>query len=299
MRTITKRQSGELTERDVEVICDLYRYRYLSSEQVARLHFQSQQTANRRLRFLLSQDYLKFFTVPAIPERIFGLAKAGAEIVAEHLSVESSDLRWSHPLKVPRDHYFMKHFLQVTDFRINLANSAQKRDIKLLGFIPEYYTDKTDHGKSKKHIRDFIIDAINPSERLSHTPDGVFALEKDAKSALFFLEMDRGTETVSSPDKGVLKALKFYLNYWNDGKYQRYREDFECGEFKGFRVLLVTTSPVRIENIREACTKLYVSQLNLKQFIWLAGNDDLQKDSVLRVGWVSADISDHKIYQIE
>ena len=86
----------------------------------------------------------------------------------------------------------------------------------------------------------------DPEQRINFTPDGVFALEKDGNAALFFVEIDRGTEILSNPDKGVLKAIYFYYNYFISGKYQRYTEDFKCQPFKGFRVLLVTTTELSI-----------------------------------------------------
>ena len=41
--------NAKLTERDIAVILDVYKYRYLSSSQVERLHFPSKRTAWRRL----------------------------------------------------------------------------------------------------------------------------------------------------------------------------------------------------------------------------------------------------------
>ena len=66
-------------------------------------------------------------------------------------------------------------------------------------------------------------------ESYSHTPDGVFALKKGDNAALFFVEIDRGTEIVSDPEKGVLKSIVFYLNYWVSGKFARYAKDFDDG----------------------------------------------------------------------
>ena len=66
------------------------------------------------------------------------------------------------------------------------------------------------------------------------------------------LEADRGTETLSNPSKGFYKMIRFYLGYASSGKYKGYAEDFHCDEFKGFRVLVITTSPKRMENMRRA-----------------------------------------------
>ena len=91
--------------------------------------------------------------------------------------------------------------------------------ISLLGFIPEYIGEKTKEGHVKKYLRDTV-------KEYSHTPDAVFALEKDGNTALFFLEIDRDLETVSDPEKGFMKCVIFYLNYFVARKYERFETDF-------------------------------------------------------------------------
>ena len=78
----------------------------------------------------------------------------------------------------------------------------------------------------------------------SHTPDAVFSLEKDGSPALFFLEIDRGGEIVSDPDKGFLKCIVFYLHYWKEKKWIRYNEDFKR-EFRNFRLTYRDNLPQR------------------------------------------------------
>ena len=82
----------QLTSRDVSLLLDVYKYRYLSVTQLARLHFPSRRTAYRRLQALTTLKCLKAFSPPNIPERIFYLDSEGADIVAGELHVEVSDL---------------------------------------------------------------------------------------------------------------------------------------------------------------------------------------------------------------
>ena len=149
-----------------------------------------------------------------------------------------------------------------------------------------------------KYVRDVICDKTAERQDLSHTPDGVFALEKNGKVALFFLEIDRGTEVVSNKDKGVLKAIRFYAQYLMDGKYQRYAKDFDVDSFKGFRALFVTTSEERRQNIRDAAATLGVSQKAL-QFLWIAtGFRVLLMPGPFGYIWLSADPTDDNKYLI-
>ncbi len=209
-------QNYRLMERDIQVILDVYKHRYLSVSQIMALRFGSIQTARRRLRALTASGHLQGFTAPGIPERIYHLTSHGAKTVASYLELPLGSLKWGKGTKAPKDYYFLKHFLKSNDFRITLTKACEVSGsgIKLLGYIPEYYGEKTNSGGVVKYIRDFVCDVYDPAKLIHHTPDGVFALERNGKAALFFLEMDRGTEALTNPGKGFLKCLQFYLNYW-------------------------------------------------------------------------------------
>ncbi len=290
-------KGASLTGRDLAVTCDVYKYRYLSASQVRRLHFPSLQTAWRRLRALTEAGYLSSFTVPNVPERIFYLESKGAEAVAAQLGVEISELGWSRTSHQPKDYYFLRHFLQVSDFRITLSQAAENSDVRLRGFIPEYVGERNGRGAVRKYIRDVVCDVADPAAKISHTPDAVFALERGDTPALFFLEIDRGTEVVSDEEKGVLKCVKFYASMLVGGQYQRYREDFRCGPFKGFRALIVTTSEARVGNIRRAAGRLQVDP-KARRFIWLTESHRIGTGSIFQPLWLSADAADDRIYQI-
>jgi hypothetical protein len=256
-----------LTDRDVAVLVDVYKYRYLSVSQIQALHFPSLQTAYRRLRALTGGKYLKSFTVPGISERVFYLDKYGAEVVAGEMQVDLDELKWHRAMQAPKDYYFLRHFLALNDFRITLTLACQSAPITLLGFIPEYIGEKTNQGHVKKYLRDHVCDVRSTTHQISHTPDGAFALEKNGKAALFFVEIDRGIETVNDPKKGVLKSIAFYLNYGVTGKFTRYEQDFERA-FRVFRTLYITHSPRRLQHMREATTNYAFPNKQVKRFLW-------------------------------
>ena len=207
-------------------------------------------------------------------------------------------LQWYRYSKTPKDYYFLKHFLSINDFRILLTQACTQSPMRLLGFIPEYVGEKTTQGNVKKHIRDNVCDIANKDVQYSHTPDAVFALEKEGNAALFFAEIDRGTEIVSDPEKGFLKCIKFYLNYWVDGKYQRYQEEFGGKTFKTFRTLIVTTSKTRLEHMREAVTRMPFSQTQAKRFMWGTTEEQATKHALFEPIWCSLDTADRNLYKI-
>jgi Replication-relaxation len=279
-----------LSKRDIAVLTDVHRYRYLSGSQIEKLHFPSHQTMWRRIRTLLDLGLVKSFIVHSIPERIFYLDKKGAEIVSIELSVDIVELGWHRQTKQPRDYYFLRHFLAINDFRILLTKACQKSSIELLDFIPESQGEQMKNG----YVKRFLRDSVN---QYGHTPDGVFALEKDGNPALFFLEIDRGGEVVSDPEKGLLKAVIFYLNYWVEKKWQRYSKDFER-EFKTFRTLIITTSSQRVQHLREATSNYSFHDSLAKRFIWATTEKETTPDWIFESIWQSMDVSDTTLYKI-
>jgi hypothetical protein len=293
-------QDYRLMERDVQVILDVYKYRYLSVSQITSLHFPSVQTTRRRLRVMTADGYLEGFTASGTPESIYYVTRKGAEVVAAHLNVPLTSLKWVKSTRSPKDHYFLQHFLKTNDFRIALTKACHisNLQISLLGYIPEYYSESTGKIGAVKYIRDFICDVRDPARLIHHTPDAVFALEKDGSPALFFLEIDRGTEVVNDPEKGFLKSFHFYLNYFVDGKYQKYSEEFRCSPFKSFRTLFVTTSQERLDNMRRGANGVYIDPPQVKRFIWLTTDEHIARDSMFQPIWQSADINDKSLYKI-
>lgn len=286
-----------LTERDLAVVLDIYKYRYLTAPQIQRLHFPSLQTTYRRIRSLSSQGFITGFSAPNIAEHLYHLDTKGVDLAAQALGVEVSNLKWSRMNRAPKDYYFLRHFLELNDFRITLTLACRTAPLSLLGFIPEYFGEKTQDGRTSKYIKDFVCDITDHNRSLNHTPDAVFALAKNEVPALFFLEIDRGTEVVGDPDKGVMKAIRFYLNYLLSEQYQRYKEDFGCTPFKGFRALIVTTAAARIENIRQAASALSYDT-RAKRFIWLTETKHVHTTSPFEPIWLSADTGDATRYRI-
>jgi hypothetical protein len=251
-----------LTERDCLIFQSLYDYRYLSASQLLKLHFASQQTLNRRIRILSGGGYLYDFKLAGTNERLIGLTKTGASVVAERLGSPLEELSWS--AQRPQDYYFLKHFLMINDLRISLVDSCRRHGVKLIGFLPEYYGKETSKGR-QKYIRDSVRDCGEP---LTHTPDGAFVIQKNGTPALFFLEADRGTEVLSNPRRGYLKMLRFYLNYLLANTYQRYARHFDV-ELNLFRVLIVTTTHHRATNmLNNGCAYPFQPDRS-KGFIWL------------------------------
>lgn len=282
-----------LTDRDVEVLGSIAEHRYLTVPQLERLHFASAQTARRRLRLLAQAEVLKLIEVAGMADRVATLTSAGAEMVANKSGIAAeAGGRPQNPL-------FLQHHLAGVEFRIRLTEGCAKRgDLKLAGFLPEHLTRATRSGQPQKYIRD-EVPPVGGEPLMAHTPDGVFGLERGGQVALFFLEVDRGTEVLSSSDHGVGKIVRFYLRYLVSGRFQRYRTDFGAStDFRAFRALLVTTSAERLENIRQRCGRVAFDPPAAKRFVWLAASDLLTDGDPLQHKWRSLDPTDEALYTI-
>jgi hypothetical protein len=294
----TKSPTVALTERDHELLVSLLKYRYLSTSQLQRLHFPSLQTAARRLRLLAEAGYVISFRPKASDDRLATLARLGAETVANRLGVPLSELGWDARREKPKDYLFLEHFLATGDFRISLTRAcAHSEDVRLLGFLPEHLVERTPKGAVRKYVRDVIADVTDHRQKLTHAPDGVFALERGGTAALFFLEVDRGTEVLTNPSRGFLKIVRFYLSAIVSNSYQRYQADFGATKpFNAFRVLVVTSSPERLANIRSICGRTPFEPAHAKRFLWLTTDDALRDDALLTRSWSSIDPTDTRDY---
>ncbi len=286
-----------ITGRDVELLLSLFRYRDLSVSQLQRLHFPSGQTTARRLRLLAAGGLVKVSQCGS-QERLVRLRRAGAEVVAERLGVSVKETGWDRRREAPRDPLFVRHFLAVNDFRITLEQAcASHPDIRLLGFMNDQVM-APEGGAPRKFIRGVVAGANG--RQLGHVPDAAFALQRGERAALFFVEIDRGTEVIGSEERGLLKAIRFYLDYLVAGSFDRYRREFNApGEFDLFRVLILVPTTRRLMNVRAASNTLAFEPANARRFLWLATLDALHDRGLLRMPWCSVDALDDRSYVIE
>ena len=111
--------------------------------------------------------------------------------------------------------------------------------------------------------------------------------------------MAGGTEVLNDAERGVLKAFRFYLKYLlaKDVPYQRYQDDFGARQaFKGFRVLFVTTSKKRLENMRALGSQLDIKPASAKRFLWLTTAESVDEVRILGQVWASLDVQDGSDY---
>jgi len=217
-------------ERDEEIIVSIYAHGVLSTQQIADFFFGgSISAATKRLRKLFDAGYLARAFRPkgvGAPEALYLVErrKETVHCIADRLgwTEEKVRRRW-FPIQMLTD-----HFLEVNAFRVAVEKSCRKNNV-----ILELWEDER-----------FCLDRIKEDGgRVKvFAPDAYFRLFKDETLWAYFLEWDRGTESVNR----IRVKAENYASYWRSGSYtDRYG-------LKGFRVLWVTKERERMELLMKA-----------------------------------------------
>lgn len=237
----------QLQPRDVMILISIgCEYRYLATQQIHTLFFGGSMSQTRlRLTKLYHNGYLDRVYRPTVKgngEAIYCLDKKGADILAAELGIDRGRIFWRGRGKA-FSQGSLEHALRVNDFRVAVNIACERTGAAELS---GEWIDEQLLRDLKQRVK---IPYPSDPDRHFDCPivaDGFFGLEFGNGSRQFFmLEIDLGTE---SNARFALK-VKAYKEYLESGKF---REVFEG---KIFKVLVVTTSARRAENLMKAARK--------------------------------------------
>lgn len=288
-----------ITERDRSVLRSLAEYRLLTNEQIERLHFRSAQTALRRMRRLEAAGLVVRRRSDAVPTQVITLTALGKSTLVGGATPGVNTTFERRRVATLPGAYFLRHQLEVSDFRIAVALSAgQRPDVELLSVLVD--TDRTAVAPAAQPLAllaETVAFGGEKAERITHTPDLAFAMRRGERQAIFLVEVDRGTEVVGDPKRGVGRFVRFYLRALVSGAFNGLRARLGLpDEVRGFRVLVVTTSAARVRAIRERWGALPMEHEMAKRFIWLSTREALHASNLLEHAWVSLDPRDETRY---
>ena len=240
-----------LTDRDIAIVLAVHDYRVLTSEQITQLFFghakDGLRIAQRRLQRLYHHRYLLRRPQPirvghGAQAMLYLLDKPGAALLSEYVPDFEQD--WN-----PKDNKikwnYLLHAVACNDVRV-----AVKRAANAAGWhVADWRDDRT---MKRSHKDEQVSIQLASGKRAGRAliPDAYFVLVSTTQAFRFFLEVDRGTETVvSESDRSntdFASKIKRYLSFYASGRYQaRYGS-------RDMRVLTVTTSERRLANLRAA-----------------------------------------------
>jgi len=278
--------SFRLKSADCNILECLAEHRVLTVSQVAALFHKSQQVIRRRLRDLEEGGLVEVVGSElgrgrGRPENSMGLTERGIDILKEK-GLLAKDILYD---KVFGDSLSAAdHQLLVNWFRIHLKEVERllpRLSIKVLAqnspFLP-----KGQDGR-------IVITDCSPvpgsgMKGIVFWPDAVFAIANSGagKTCLFFLEVDRGTETIASPNRDMTDVRQKIVNYqwyFQSGGYKRYEEVFGAS-LRGFRLLFLTSTNGRFVALCQLAHEMEPSN-----FVWLTECGRLSADGASAGIW--------------
>lgn len=200
-----KPPSFHMTDRDIEILRALNRYRYLRTGQVHDLLFSentTNQSAQRRLRGLYHHGYINR-AKPYVqvgqpePEITYYLDRKGRNLLRSLGDEEVYLWRKNGNVK----YHFLEHAVAISQFRVHLERAvAVMDDVEIELFIPEFQMRRAaeDYAGRKRYL--LFREAFHPvhQENFVVHPDALIVLSRLVKGSkrhlMLCLEVDRGTE---------------------------------------------------------------------------------------------------------
>lgn len=275
-----RRRPGEvgglkLQERDVRIIRLLHDFRFINSDQIQALVNGSERGILRRLQKLFHHGFLDrplsqiVYPLIGAQKMVYALGDKGADLLAEKFGIDRGKIKWNEKNKEAKDRH-IQHTLMISDFRICLELALNNLPGTNLLFWEK---------ENPKELKDYVYirDLQGREFRAPIVPDGFFGIQDQKDKMYFFIEADQSTMT----NARFLKKMIAYWNWWKQGKHTK-----RFG-IKAFRVLIVTKTQKRKENLREITKKADERQKGSLMF-WFTSerNYNLQKpESFLESIW--------------
>ncbi len=278
------------TQRLLDVLVDLADYRMLSLSQVAHLHFQGKRQARRRMQQLLEEALVAM--LPGChgmgggrPESVYGISKAGLKLLKdqglldERLTIEQVGGEKLSPQAA--------HQRLLGWFRIHLVHLCRNCSRLESAVMTCNGPLALDANTGMPGIR--IAMTHDTDTAICFTPDAAILItdRSQQKSVLFFLEVDMGTEAVSSDGGGdIREKILRYKHYFRTGGYKQF-EQIWGAPLNGFRLLFLTNNASR-----HAALCALTRSLAPSGFVWITTAEQLFADGISGAIWTAGGQSD-------
>jgi hypothetical protein len=255
-----KRASGKkpgftIQPRDLEIIKLVHDYRFLNSDQIKYLVTGSNQVILRRLQKLFHHGFLdrplQQFSYRGNHKMIYALGNSGATILASEYGMDRRRINWRNK-NYEAGEIYLNHTLMISHFRVALSLALQNVDNTELLFWKQDATE---------NLKDYVIvkEHHKLKQRIPICPDAFFGIvDFNGIKKYFFLEADQSTMT----NARFFKKMKGYFNYW---KQKKFAERFNIANF---RILTLTKSQQRADNLRRVARKADEKQKGFAGFLF-------------------------------
>jgi hypothetical protein len=288
---VDERPALRLTERDRELLKVIYDYRFITAPVLQDLAPRVELTDNqqkvlgklkliaakkatvprpetadrprrtkreilRRLQMLYHNGYVQRHKLSDSDPIVYALGNLGAEELVLHYGIDRQEIEWTTKNRECGERY-IRHALLVTRFRHALTLALRNvPDASLEEWIPggaftakvRYLDTVRTAGGTRTHEVDGVV-----------KPDGLFVVKVGDKRIHYFLEADRSTMS----NARYLAKLKSYFAFWST----YVRDAKETARMTQMRVLSVTISEARKDNLRETAQQVSDAAKNLFWFV--------------------------------
>lgn len=271
-----------LMPRDVAVLEDVLKYRFLTTSQIETLRandpkeerrFASRLTLTRRLKLLFHHRYLRRIPRPLAQgsrEPVYFIDVEGARTLAG----THGEVKVSPPSRLPALPA-LEHQLGVVQARLSLSVAATRQPgDALLEWLPG----------ERVRFQAMVEEPGRRRQTVTIIPDGAVTIRIGKQRHYGFLEEDRGSET-----QGTIAAkCRAYLIYWESGGFAR---DFNVPVRLGFRVLFVAPAPRRAQTILKAIGTLSGPH----ELFRVALTEDITPERILTAVWMDGATGQHEV----
>lgn len=288
-----------LTERDLEIIRQVYKHRFLTSEHILSLVDGGKNALQRRLGLLFHAGYLDRPRVQLMragnPPMVYALGNLGADIIAQETDAPVSSVDWTSKNREVKG-VFLEHTLMVANFMIavELACKASK-EVEFISperILNQRKTEPSSpgHGLSWRVESSRAFPGQKKKIGFSLVPDNVFGLQVTRNGSTgvvyFFLEADRSTMPVRASNLARSSFYKKMVGYWESWNQGLFSQNFG---FKKARVLTLTISPERIQSLIRANKELDPKGQGLRMFLFAPEKilDQDQPKAVFKKTWLN------------
>jgi len=272
-----------LTTHDHELLLTVGEYRVLTSAQAAILCGRNGPATRRRLGALnelglVAARHSGLGHGSGRPEKLFSLSAEGVACL-KTLGLIDADAE-TEPLTARRLKH-PEHDEVISEVWSQLTLLARHLDgYDVLNLAPPRLRKTASPPAGEPHS------ARAPSGDASELiPDAVFALRHRGvgKTLLFFLEVDMGTQPLSSTkgsNRDVGSKIVRYQSWFRGGEYQRFSA--EGTMFRGFRVLFVAGGTSRLAGLCQL-----VRQMPPSNFVWVTEDRRMRREGLWARIWLA------------
>jgi len=273
-----------LDKHEIELLSELADFRMLTFTQISVLSSKSPRTARRRMKELVDHGLAEVLPVsishgPGRPEGVYGVSQEGlAALRSEGVLPKAAEFDRVGGQALIRQH---GHQILLNWCRIHLLHLTRVFPRLPCSFLSSNSPFNLERDSGGPVVRDFVpvSEGTEPDEKCHFIPDGVFILtdSEEAKSLLFFLEVDLGSEPLDSSESGraaIVRKIQTYQSYFGCERYKRYEENWQV-KLNGFRVLFVTSTSSRMTSL---CRVVQSSPPS--DFIWATCQDSVFAEGI-------------------